>query len=254
MEIRAVIIDDEEEARDVMERLLHRLGGVDIAGKAANGDEGLDLILSEQPDIVFLDIQMPEQDGFELVNKLRNFNLSTTVVFTTAHIEYAINAMKVAAFDYLLKPVVFDELKETVQRFKCQRSQQLNAKVDVLLDALHKPEKICFNTRTGYIYIAPEDIVYCQADVNYTEIYFGKERKEVVTVNIGKVNELLDPHNFYRISRSHLINTRYLVKADRRSKSCEILKDGEKFIIPAPSKQIRLMETYLSSGKKMNFG
>ncbi|MBN2174368.1 MAG: response regulator transcription factor [Bacteroidales bacterium] len=249
MEIRVVIIDDEEEARDVMDRLLHRLGGINIAGKAANVDEGLDLILSEQPDIVFLDIQMPGKDGFELVKKLRDYNLTATIVFTTAHIEYAVNAMKVAAFDYLLKPVVFEVLKETVQRFRCQRSQQLNAKVDVLLDALYKPEKICFNTRTGYIYIAPEDIIYCQADVNYTEIYFGKERKEVVTVNIGKVNELLDLHKFYRISRSHLINTKYLAKADRRSKSCELLKNEEKFTIPAPSKQIRLMEAYLSSGK-----
>jgi len=217
MDIRAIIVDDEEEARDVLERLLIRQGSIQVAGKATNVDEGLEMIIREKPDIVFLDIQMPEKDGFELVKELRNLNLNTTIIFTTAHIEYSINAMKVAAFDYLLKPVSFDELKETIQRFMCEQNHDLTKKVDVLLDALNKPEKICFNTRTGYIYIAPEDIIHCQADVNYTEIHLGKERKEVVTVNIGKVEELLQNYKFYRISRSHLINTQYLTKADRRN-------------------------------------
>ena len=246
--ISAVIVDDEEDARDILERQLNRVGDINISGKASNVDEALDMIIKLNPDIVFLDIQMPEKDGFELVKELKKFNIKTTVIFVTAHNEYAINAVKIAAFDYLLKPVVFDELKEAIFRFRCEKKQESDeSKIDVLLETLGKQGKICFNTRTGYIYISPEEIVFCQADVNYTEINFSQSRKEVVTVNIGKVEELLNQSKFFRISRSHLINTDYLVKADRKTKTCELYKDNEKFKVPASPKQIRLLEGLIQS-------
>jgi DNA-binding LytR/AlgR family response regulator len=245
--LKVLIVDDEREAREIMERLILRAGGMEITGRAASADEALDMIVNQQPDIVFLDVQMPEKDGFELVRELKQFNLKTAIIFVTAHIEYAVNAIKASAFDYLLKPVSLDELKEAILRFRCQRQNEATAlKMDVLLGMLGKPDKICFNTRTGYIYIAPGDIVYCQADVNYTEIYMSKDRKEVVTVNIGRVEEMLKGLSFYRISRSHLINTGFLVKADRKSRSCELYKDHEKFIIPAPNSNIRELERILN--------
>ncbi len=244
--IKALIVDDESEARDILERLLMRTGGITLTGKAGSVDEGLELIIKSRPDIVFLDVQMPEKDGFELVRQLKKYNLRTTVIFVTAHIEYAVNALKATAFDYLLKPVSFEELREAILRFRCEKQNESSEKkMEVLLGMLDKPNKICFNTRTGYIYISPGDIVYCQADVNYTEIHFSKERKEVVTVNIGRVEELLQGQGFYRISRSHLINTEFLIKADRKSKSCELFKEHEKFVIPAPNNNIRELERML---------
>jgi len=241
--INAIIVDDEEEARDVFERLLLRTGDINIIGKASNADNGLEMIISKKPDIAFLDVQMPDKDGFELVREMKKFNLNTTVVFVTAHIEYAVSALKVAAFDYLLKPVEMGELKQTIERFKNEKKHELSTnKIDILLDMLDKNDKISFNTRTGYIYISPKEIVYCQADVNYTEIIINSERKEVVTINIGKIEEMLPKTNFHRLSRSHLINTNFLAKADRKTKSCELYKDNEKFVIPAPPKQIRLLE------------
>jgi len=249
--ITVVIVDDEEDAHDILERQLNRLGDINISGKASNVDEALDMIIKFNPDIVFLDVQMPEKDGFELVKELKRFNIKTTIIFVTAHNEYAINAVKIAAFDYLLKPVVFNELREAIFRFRCEKKQESEErKIDVLLDTLGKQEKICFNTRTGYIYISPEEIVFCQADVNYTGINFSLNRKEVVTINIGKVEELLGRSKFFRISRSHIINTDYLVKADRKTKTCELFKDNEKFIIPAPPKQIRLLENLINSNRQ----
>jgi two-component system LytT family response regulator len=241
--IKALIIDDEDDARDILERVLLRLENIDIIGKTSTADEGFEMILKLKPDIAFLDIQMPGKDGFMLVRQLKSFNIKTTVIFVTAHVEYAIEALKVAAFDYLLKPVEFTDLKTTIQRFREEKLNEMNEqKVDILLDMLNKKDKISFNTRTGYIYVKPEDIVYCEADVNYTTIYFGGSRKEVVTINIGKMEEMLDKSRFYRISRSHLINLEYLVKADRKLKCCELYKNNEKFCIPAPPKQIRLLE------------
>jgi len=241
--LKVLIIDDEEDARDILERQLNRLGDIIVSGKASGVDEALDMIVRTNPDIVFLDVQMPEKDGFELIKDLKKFNLKTTVIFVTAHNEYAIKAVKVAAFDYLLKPVVFDELKEAVFRFRCEQKQGSKKNdIDILLETLGKQQKICFNTRTGYIYISPEEILFCHADVNYTKIYFGQDRDEVVTINIGKVEELLHQSRFFRINRSHLINLDYLVKADRKTKTCELFKDNESFTIPAPHKQIRLLE------------
>jgi two-component system LytT family response regulator len=225
------------------------VGNIEILGKASNVDEALELILNLSPDIVFLDIQMPEKNGFELVKSLKKYNLCPSVIFVTAHNEYAINAVKMAAFDYLLKPVVFDELKEAIFRFKSERKRKTEErKIETLLETLGKKDKICFNTRTGYIYISSNEIVFCQADVNYTDIHFSHDRKEVVTINIGKVEELLKQSHFFRISRSHLINTEYLVKADRKSKTCELIKDGKAFTIPASHKQIRELEQLIHLG------
>lgn len=246
--IRALIVDDEQDARDILKRVLNRLEGIQIVGDASSADEGFEKILLLKPDIVFLDIQMPGKDGFTLVRQLKKFETKTTVIFVTAFIEYAIDALKVAAFDYLLKPVELNDLKDTIQRYREKKLIDLNEqKVDILLDILYKKDKISFNTRTGYIYIQPSDIVYCEADVNYTEIHFGRSRTEVVTINIGKVEEMLDKSKFFRISRSHLINLDFLTKADRRSKTCELYKNNQKFVIPAPPKQIRMLEKLIQS-------
>ncbi|MCF8403907.1 MAG: response regulator transcription factor [Bacteroidales bacterium] len=244
----AIIIDDEEEARNILERQLLRLGNIQIKAKASGVDEGFEKILELKPNLIFLDIQMPGKNGFELIKLLKKFKLSTTVIFVTAHHEYAINAMKVAAFDYLLKPVVFSELKQTVNRFTEKQLEKLSEnKVDKLFEILNRSGKISFNTRTGYIYVAENDIVFCKAEVNYTEIHFSLNRKEVVTVNIGRVQEMLNNTKFFRISRSHLINMDYLIKANRRLKICQLFKNEETFTVPAPPKQIRQLEALINN-------
>jgi two-component system LytT family response regulator len=244
--IKTIIIDDEEESRNILRRLLTRAGGIEIEGEAPNAGKGFELILEKDPDLIFLDIQMPEKNGFDLIRMLAGFNIKAKVIFVTAHNEFAIHAVKVAAFDYLLKPVVFEELKETLSRFRLQRQHEPDRnRIDRLLELLEKSGKISFNTRTGYIFVAPDDILFCQADINYTDIHFSSCRREVVTVNIGKVEEMLGSKKFFRISRSHLINTEYLTKADRKSKTCELIKGQDKFHVPAPLKQIRLLEELL---------
>ncbi len=247
--IRAIIIDDEEESRNILERLLQRLEIVEIMGKAKNGDEGIDLLLQHRPDLVFLDIQMPGKDGFDVIDRMKQCNIDTYVIFVTAYVEYAINALKKAAFDYLLKPVDFAELQETVQRFVHEKQNKLSGQnINTLLDLINKKDKIFFNTRSGYIYVNPSDIIFCNADVNYTEIQITDGRKEVVTINISKVEKMLNNRGFFRISRSYLINTEYLIKADRKSRTCELIKDQQRYTIPAPVKQIRLLENLIRSG------
>ncbi|MBN2774692.1 MAG: response regulator transcription factor [Prolixibacteraceae bacterium] len=237
--IRALIVDDEERARNLLEKLLLRIPGIEICGKAASADEAIEMVIANRPDIVFLDVQMPEKSGFRMVENLQKFLIDSKVVFVTAHAEFAVDAFRVSAFDYLLKPVMMEQLKETVLKYKAEQSQIAVKRI--------QPCKLKFNTRTGYILVSPDEIMYCEANVNYTTFYFGKENKEVVTVNLGKVEELLSSYSFFRISRSVLINTSFLKKADRQKKKCLIEKGAEKIWLDIPPNNIRELEKIIDS-------
>ena len=246
--IRVLIVDDEERARELLERLLSRISGVTVCGKASSADQALDMVISGSPDIIFLDVQMPGKTGFHLVEYLEKYLPGTPVVFVTAHAEFAIPALKVAAFDYLLKPVMMEHLNETILRFKAGRLKQvLEKKSASSADVRRKPARLKFNTRTGYVLISPDEIVYCEAEVNYTTIHTGTDNREVVTVNLGRIEEILAPYPFYRISRSILINTTYLKKADRQKKKCLLEKGLEKFWLDIPSSHIRELEKLIDN-------
>mgnify|MGYP001810720329 CR=1 FL=1 len=246
--IRALIVDDEEGARNLLERLLNRIPGITVCGKAASADEALEMVLINTPDLVFLDVQMPEKNGFQLVDYFKKYLLNTTVIFVTAHAEFAINALKVSAFDYLLKPVIMNQLTETILRFKAEKHLvSKDRKVDLLLEMANKPCKLKFNTRSGYILVSPDEIMYCEADVNYTSIYFSRDNREIVTINLGRLEEILSPYSFFRISRSILINTIFLKKADRQKKKCLLVKADEKVLLDIPPNHIRELEKLIDS-------
>jgi two-component system LytT family response regulator len=241
--VRVLIVDDEEESRNLLERLLCRLPGIEVVGKAKSADEAIEQVLNCQPDLIFLDVQMPEKSGFHLVEYLRKYLLEQKVVFVTAHADFAINALKVSAFDYLLKPVIMNELSDTLLRFKAERVRAWNQKKteQIQIKSGH-PDKIKFNTRTGYILVSPNDVMYCKADVNYTDIYYSTNKRETITLNLGKLEEIFTPYSFYRISRSILINKNYLAKADRQKKNCVLYKDGESITLEIPPCHIRELE------------
>jgi two-component system LytT family response regulator len=238
--LRALIVDDEEEARNLLERQLLRLENLEVAGKAAGADEALEMVARYQPDIVFVDVQMPNKDGFWLVRELKNLRTGPTVIFVTAYSEYAMHAIKVAAFDYLLKPVNFDELKATMARYRVEvRDNHFIEKVEKLLGHLDEGEHVTFRTRTSYVVIPLNEIVYCEADVNYTTLFMDKNYKEVVTINIGRMEQILNRPNFYRLGRSHIINLNYLNRIDNRSRTCQLLKNGERYAIKVPHKNLK---------------
>ncbi len=247
-DIRVLIVDDEERARELLEILLLRIHCVSVCGKASSADEALNMVMTTRPDLVFLDVQMPEKNGFQLVDYLHKYMVDTPVVFVTAHAEFAIPALKVSAFDYLLKPVIMEQLEETIHRFRAGRIKQFREKKQEKETAPDgKKARLKFNTRTGYLLVNPQDIIYCEAEVNYTTFYFGNDNREVVTVNLGRVEELLAPWTFCRISRSVLINTTFLKKADRQKKKCLLEKGSEKIWLDIPPNQIRELENKIDN-------
>lgn len=220
--IHAVILDDEKDPGLLLENLLTKHPVVKILGRFRDPDEGVRSIVSLKPDMVFLDIRMPGKDGFQVLDELRNTpGVAPTVIFTTAFEEYALKAFEYAAFDYLLKPVEPDRLAEVLTRYQKLHEGQFAAKAGSLLSTI---KKLVFRSHTGIIFVDPSDIMYCQAEGNYTNLYFSPTEKETITVQLGQLECQLRDYHFFRTSRSFLINLTYLKKTDRRK--CQLEKNG----------------------------
>ncbi len=242
--IRALVVDDERESHDVLKRLCQRIGNIEIVGDVYDSVEALAAVRGMKPDIVFLDIQMPEKDGICIANDLKHSKIPVTVIFVTAYSSYTLAALKASAFDYLLKPVDLEDLKTVIERYRTEKgSNSLEQKLEILIENYYRKQKLLFNTRSGCIVLDEDDIVYCKADVNYTRLILSGKREELVTLNIAKVMDMLPPVVFYRLDRSHIINICYLRKVDRSLKICELYKDQESFRIKAPLSQLKDLET-----------
>src|SRR5258708_4988897 len=172
--LTAIIIDDEQKGRLALrQKLYDYCENVTISSEAENGLDGIKLIEKYKPDIVFLDIEMPRMDGFEMLHQLPEKNFH--IIFTTAYDQYAIKAIKYAAFDYLLKPVDIEELITAVLKISSQRPVYTEKKLEVLeqnMSSKHAFNKIAVSTLDGLLFFNVADIVHLEASSNYTTIYF----------------------------------------------------------------------------------
>lgn len=238
--IKTLLVDDEPGAIEVLQSLLKLHPDIEVVGHAADAYTGLELIKTLQPDLVFLDVRMPRKSGFDLVKDLHNHQLDPFTIFVTAYDEYAIRAFKVSAFDYLLKPVDPDALSDTLRRFRVRRSErEFGSKFDHLLKHLHHEDRIRLNTRSGFLLIDPDEIMYALAEGNYTTLYFTPSRSELVTMNIGKLMEMLPEGHFVRISRSALINRATIYRVERKKRICELRSEGEHVILEISGDHLR---------------
>ncbi len=239
--IKALIVDDEPEARYLMKSLLADFSDVEVIAEADNADKALSVITREKPDLLFLDIDMPKKSGFDLLKDLRNFNSYPAVIFVTAYNQFAIKAIKHAAFDYLVKPVEIDDLKETIERYKNDRISSSSLKrIENLLQNLQE-DKLKFATRTGFIFINPADVVYFQAEGNYSDLFLATGEKQTVTMNIGRIENQLASAKFKRISRSMIINVQYLLEVSRKDKTCYLKVNETDYHLPVSSKFINYL-------------
>jgi two-component system LytT family response regulator len=221
--ISILIVDDEPEARDLLTMILDRIEGVLVIGTAESVNEAYQKTLSLKPGLILLDIQMPGKDGFELVRMINELQMDSGFVFVTAYDKYAIRAIRASAFDYLLKPVDPDELEMVIDRFREEyHRNNIHSRITELLTNLGKSKRIKVNTRTGFIIIDTDEILYCKAAGNYTEVYLVSGRKEIVTSNLGNFMDQVMEENFFRISRSVLINLSYLTQVDNKKGTCTI--------------------------------
>jgi two-component system LytT family response regulator len=213
--IKAIIIDDETKGRNALkQKLTDYCEDISIVGEAAGGEEGIKLIEAHHPDIVFLDIEMPYMNGFEMLKHLQNMNFQ--LVFTTAYDQYAIKAIKFAAFDYLLKPVDIEELKTTIARLKDAMPVNNTAKKLEALEQNLQPltafNKIAIPTLEGLLFFNIADIINLEAQSNYTVIYFRDHPKLTASRTLEEFEDLLPANMFFRTHHSHLVNLNYIKK------------------------------------------
>jgi DNA-binding LytR/AlgR family response regulator len=234
--IRILLVDDEMDALDLMEGLLQNMVGVEVVGKVSNKFDAISSMLIHKPDVIFQDIQMRGENGLDMVDEYRNHSFAGKVVFVTAHMQYAIDAIKKAAFDYLLKPVDLDELRALVLRLLANSSSKDQA-------ANQQNKKLKIPTRTGYLLIPQQEIVYCEADGNYTKIMKSNAEQFTTSIHLGKLEEDLDKQQLFRISRSVIMNVNYLVSVNKGKQECTLKVADQEIILHISSKRIAELET-----------
>ena len=243
--IKAIIVDDEPEAQDLLKGIItDEFPEIEIRGIASNVDQGIEQIIKHKPNLVFLDIQMPKKNGFELLHELQNLDINPTIIFTTAYDEFAIDAIRHSAFDYLQKPIKLNELERTIARYKNeQEPNDFKQQSKLVLEFVRKP-RIKFNTRSGFVLVDPEEVLYCLADANYTDIFLSNNEEITVSYSITTVQQMFSNSEYVRCGRSHLINTRYLVNVNRKERSCTFSVNNNQIKITLTKQGVRDLERF----------
>ncbi|HRD57544.1 MAG TPA: LytTR family DNA-binding domain-containing protein [Ferruginibacter sp.] len=232
--IKAIIIDDEEHASarltDLVEK--HCNGMINLLGSFHSVKQGIHAIKTLHPHLVFLDVQIHDETGFDLLQQLPNQNFE--VIFVTAYEKYAVQAFKFSAIYYLLKPVDIADLKQAVEKIKqiVPAPENVMAKFQTLLENVEQlkqytpPKKIVVPTIAGFELLPVIDILRCQSDINYTSIFMRNGQKLVVAKTLKEFEEMLTEFNFFRVHNSHLINLAYVKSYNKGKGGTVILNDG----------------------------
>lgn len=256
--ISCVIIDDEKPARDALELMLsHYLPDkIKVVSKAESLKEGVFAIYKHKPDLVFLDIEMPEENGFKIFDYFQQVTFS--VIFTTAYKEYAIKAIKVAALDYILKPISVDDLKEAIGLFEKRQISGISFEnIEKLVNGLNPGtpniEKIAFPTFNGFQLEKVNTIMYCEADQNYTRIFIVNGSVIMVSKPLNLIEKMFPENVFFRIHRSHTVNINYIKTFSRVNGFHVVLENGTKLNVSSSRKDdfIRMLTHGKNSETKL---
>ena len=211
--LKAIIIDDEPQCIETLQLMLEKKfsNEVQLAATSFTPIEGIKLIKEHKPDIVFLDVEMPEMTGIEL---LKTFDsIWFNVIFTTAHQHYAIQAIKLNALDYITKPISLEELTTAIRKCSTKQHQESNVLINNFLQQFknNAVKKISIPIGNSVQLVPVNEIVRVESDSNYSTIYFTNRPKQVVTKTLKDLEEQLTPHNFIRIHHSHLVNAEHVI-------------------------------------------
>ncbi|MEP5339383.1 MAG: LytTR family DNA-binding domain-containing protein [Algibacter sp.] len=236
MKLNAIIVEDEETSREILKNYLKKYcPNVVVLGEAENIEEGLVLIRNNDLDLVFLDVEMPYGNAFDLLEKVGDINFET--VFVTAYNHYAIDALNAHASYYLMKPISIDELIKAVDYVT-----EIRTKEDALQDEVLVPKtnmvngKITIPQQDGFEILNTADILYCKADDNYTQIYLNNSKKKLVSKTLKYFEEALTGSGFARVHKSYLVNVNEVVKYVKGKGGSVVLSNGQQVMVSASKK------------------
>lgn len=242
--ISAVIVDDEVLARESLLSMLKLFcPNIAVIGQAHNVQSGIDLIQSISPDVVFLDIEMPDGSGFDLLQHFESINFKFILI--TAYQEYAIKAFKFSAIDYILKPVDPTDLVNAVEKLdETIREEEANHKFRTFIDNFKNnkldPQKILIKTWDSLVVVDINSIIRCESQSNYTLFYFNNRPKILVSKTLKEYDDLLSGSGFFRIHQSHLVSISYISKYNRFPESHVILSNGENIPVSVRKREVLL--------------
>lgn len=223
--MKTLLIDDEPRSRENLRTLLNDYClDVEVIGEASNGKEAIQLIKKRQPDFIFMDIQMPEVNGLELANSIIPFH-SNPIVFVTAFEHYAVKAIKIRAFDYLLKPVKILELQDCVNRVR-QNLNEASSNTEILSN---ETSKISLPWQNGFKIVDTKNMVSVEADNSYCRILFNNGNCLLFSKSIGALEKLLIKSHFYRIHNTFLINLNFLDEFSTKDGGLVLMKNGKEY-------------------------
>jgi two-component system LytT family response regulator len=239
--IRSIIIDDEQHCiRALLSDLQQHCPSIEMVEACSSAKEGMMAIKKLNPDLVFLDVEMPWMNGFEMLEVLGEINFS--IIFTTAHDEFAAKAFRISAVDYLLKPIDAGDLKAAVQKVERKIEEGSNLQhITNLLRNMRQPsseQKIALPQREGYEFVDVSSILYCTAEGAYTKVFIEEKKPMLISRTLGDVEELLPPEIFQRIHHSTLVNVTYITQFLRTDGGYVVLKNGEKLSVSKAKKEM----------------
>lgn len=229
--MKTVIVEDEQKSREMLAAILQKsCPELQIVGLAKNVKEGVELIKANNPDLVFLDISMPDGSGFDLLEQVSGNKFE--LIFATASDAHAIRAIKYSACDYLLKPIDIEELKLAVEKAKKKKTESppTMENLQFLIQQLKRPDdnfqKITLPTGNAFEIVSLKDIIRCEADTSYTNFYLTDKRKLMVSAGLKHYEELLPENDFIRVHHHHLINMNHVVRFLKVDGGYAVMTDG----------------------------
>lgn len=248
--IKSIIIDDEQHCIDALKADLDKYcGNIEVAATCLSGKEGILAIKKYHPRLIFLDVEMPWMNGFEMLEMLDHIDFC--IIFTTAYDKFAAKAFRISAVDYLLKPVDANDLKIAVKKAEEKiLASEGTVNIQNLLHNIRQPapqQKIAFPQREGYEFIAAENILYCHAEGAYTQIHLTGNKKFLISKNLGDIEEALPADIFQRIHHSTIINLQHITNFIRSDGGYVLIDNGEKLMVSKAKKDALLQKLGLKN-------
>ncbi len=240
--LKALIVDDEPYCCEALVLLLEDSPDVEIAAVCHNAVDALTVIKKYNPDLVFLDVEMPKMNGFEMLEQLPAVNFE--IIFTTSYDQYALKAIRFSAIDYLLKPVDSEELEKAIQKVIHRSQKPIAEQLEILMQKIHQPStpinKIAMPTMEGLQMIPVDSIISCESDSNYTILFLKNNKKIIASRTLKEIEELLEEHSFARVHRCYLANLNEVEKYVKGEGGYLVMSDGTSIDVARNKKEVLL--------------